>query len=239
MKKAILVSGLMAITLVLSSCLKKQIKPSSDVTTESRNLSGFTALDVSDAIEVEVTFDPNVENVVISANSNIHQYILTDVVNGRLKIRMKNNINIKSGAYILVKVSTPYLEGVDISGASRVEFTNDETVSYMDLDISGASTFQGGFTATDCDINLSGASNVSIWGGAASANIDLSGASRLGDYDFIIDNLNVELSGASTATLTVNGVMNVNASGASTLNYKGTALIDNMESSGASSIIKH
>lgn len=238
MKKSILLSVMIAFTFILGSCNKESVKPSSNITTENRNITGFNALDVSDAMDVEVVFGTT-EGVIVEANSNLHQYILTDVVAGRLKIRMKNNVRIKSGATIKIYVSAMYLDGVDISGASRVEFTNSLVTTYLDLDISGASTFQGGVQLSDISADLSGASNVEIWGVATEASMDLSGASRLGDESLVIDNLDIDLSGASRATLTVNGVMNISASGASSLDYYGTGLINNLETSGASSINKH
>lgn len=239
MKKSILLSALMAVTLLMGSCKKENVKPSSTITTETRSITGFDALDVSDAIDVEVTFDPNVESVVVEANSNLHQYILTDVVSGRLKIRIKNNVRFKSGAKIKVFVSTELLDEVGISGASRVEFTNELVTSFLDLDISGASTFQGGMTVTDFEAEASGASNIEIWGSSNASKMDLSGASKITDEDFAMNDLDIDLSGASRATLTVNGVMNISASGASSLDYYGTGLINNLESSGASSINKH
>lgn len=239
MKKSILLSALIAVTLLMGSCKKESVKPSGSITTETRSLTGFDALDVSDAIDVEVTFDPNVESVVVEANSNLHQYILTDVVSGRLKVRIKNNVRIKSGATIKIYVSTTFLDAVGISGASRVEFTNELITSFLDLDISGASTFQGGMTVTDFDADASGASDIEIWGSSNTSKMDLSGASKITDEDFAMNDLDIDLSGASRATLTVNGVINISASGASTLDYYGTGLIDNLESSGGSSINKH
>ena len=239
MKKSILLSAFMTVTLLMGSCNKESVKPSSSITAETRNIKGFDALDVSDAIDVEVTFDQNVESVVVEANSNLHQYILTDVVSGRLKIRIKNNIRIKSGAEIKVYISTTSLDAVGISGASRVEFTNELATSFLVLDMSGASTFHGGVTLTDFDASASGASRIEIWGTSNASTIDLSGASKITDEDFVMNDLNIGLSGASRATLTVNGVMNILASGASSLDYYGTGLIDNLESSGASSVNKH
>ncbi|MFT6502512.1 MAG: hypothetical protein ACJASQ_002639 [Crocinitomicaceae bacterium] len=239
MKKSILLSALLAVILLMGSCKKESVKPLGSITTETRSLTGFDALDVSDAIDVEVTFDPNVESVVVEANSNLHQYILTDVVSGRLKVRIKNNVRIKSGATIKIYVSTTFLDAVGISGASRVEFTNELITSFLDLDISGASTFQGGMTVTDFDADASGASDIEIWGSSNTSKMDLSGASKITDEDFVMNDLDIDLSGASRATLTVNGVINISASGASSLDYYGTGLIDNLESSGGSNINKH
>ena len=105
---------------------------------------------------------------------------------------------------------------------SRVELTNDLITSNFNLDISGASSFQGGITASESDLRISGASRVEVWGATTNAEVNISGASNLADFAFTItDFLEIDLSGASKAELTVDGTMNIKASGASTFNYKG------------------
>jgi hypothetical protein len=54
----------------------------------------------------------------------------------------------------------------------------------------------------------------------------------------ITGNANLQLSGASNASLTVNGTINLSASGASIFTYKGTAVVNQLDLSGASQIVK-
>lgn len=238
MKTTYVFAAVISMAFVMSSCIKKSIKPSNNITMESRQHSGYDKIDVSDAMEVILTMDTQ-ESVVVEANENLHQYILTDVVSGTLKIRLKNNIRVKSGASIKIYVNALAIDDIRIDGASRVELTNDLITSNFNLDVSGASSFQGGFTAVDSDIDISGASKVEIWGSTTNANAKISGASNLADFAFTItDYLNIDLSGASKAELTVDGTMDIEASGASTFNYKGDGLIDNLNLSGASSVNK-
>lgn len=237
MKATYFLGAVIALAFVVTSC-KKGIKPNDDITIETRQLSGFTKLDVSDALDIEVSFT-NQEEVVVEANSNLHEYILTDVVNGTLKIRLKNNVRIKSGSEIKIYVSALALESLLIEDASRVEFTNDATATDFDLDLSGASTFQGGLTADNLNLKASGASRIELWGSAVSAEIEASGASNIGDFAFLISNyLEIDLSGASKAEFTVDGTMDIKVSGASRFNYKGNGVIDDLETSGSSSVNK-
>lgn len=237
MKATYFLGAIMAVAFVFSSC-KKAIKPADDITVETRQLSGYTKLDVSDAMEVEVTFGQQ-EEVIVEANSNLHQYILTDVVNGVLKIRLKNNVRIKSGSEIKVYVSATSIDKVIIDGASRVEFMNDVTTTNFDLDVDGASRFQGGIYTDDIKVNAEGASKVEMWGSSDTAKIKASGASNIGDFAFVINAyLDIDLSGASKAEFTVDGTMDIDVSGASRFNYMGNGVINELDISGASSVNK-
>lgn len=57
-------------------------------------------------------------------------------------------------------------------------------------------------------------------------------------YDFVTENCTAHASGASDVNITVNKELNVHASGASDIFYKGTAVIKELHSSGASSVSK-
>lgn len=229
--------AILALALIATSC-KKAIKPDSEITTETRQLSGFTKLDVSDAIEVEVSFTGQ-EEVIVEANANLHEYILTDVVNGTLKIRLKNNIRFKSGSTIKVYVSALMLEAAILDDASRLELTSDANAVNFDLDLKGASKFQGGIVADFLHIHAKGASRLEIWGTAAEAEMEISGASNVEDYAMLITSfLELDLSGASKAELTVDGMMNIEASGASRFNWKGNGAINEIDLSGSSTVNK-
>ena len=76
-------------------------------------------------------------------------------------------------------------------------------------------------------------------GSTESLSLDATGASTLSDFDMVVqDKANIRLSGASNANLTINGTIDISASGASNLRYKGTGSITDIDLSGASQVIK-
>ena len=81
---------------------------------------------------------------------------------------------------------------------------------------------------------MGGASKADIYGNVESLYADLSGASDLRDYDLISERLNIELSGASEAFLSAQESIDIDASGASVLNYKGDAVINHKKLNGSS-----
>src|SRR5690606_24195661 len=97
---------------------KEVIKPSSDITSMERYVDEFIGVDVSDAIEVTITYSNNEQKVLVEANSNVHPYIITEVVSGKLKIYMENNVMFKKDATIKVHVTLPEIVLLKLSGAS-------------------------------------------------------------------------------------------------------------------------
>lgn len=220
----------------LTSCGKYRVKPSSNITTETHDVSGFDQVEISDAIQAEIEFTSGTEGVVVEANSNVHKYIRVRTINNRLVIDLERNVHFKDEPTIEVKISAISLERVEASGASNVSLLDTCTSSYFDVKLSGASNFKGTLTTGNLDIDLSGASNCNLLGTATSANMELSGASNFGTLNFEMEDLILSMSGASKTTCTVNGTVSVKASGASSLLFSGNATIVKEDLSGASTV---
>ena len=239
MKKYIIISLAIALS-SMQSCVDNRfsVRPSRDISTFNTSADSFTELEVEDAFEVFITFSDNEESIEVEANDNLHDYIEIESYKGRLEIGLQRGVNIRGDATLKVFITTKNIDMFDISGASRVELESVFRGRNLDVRLSGASTFDAKVEANRMICNLSGASKCELGGVVDVMEAELSGASRLEDYDLDIEELYMNLSGASSARLTVEGLIELDASGASTLRYRGDAVIQHLDLSGASNIIK-
>jgi len=225
--------------ILLNSCeINERIIPSGNVTTEVKYFSGYEALDISHAFTVYVNFSDTEEIIEIEAEENLHPYITVRKIGDVLYIGLQDHVDIWGNATLNVYITTKNVVDYTASGASGFIVEDKISANTISIDLSGASSFRGDLEATNVNANLSGASDIEIEGNANTFDVMASGASSIKDYGFILDNLYIDLSGASDAYLTVNNEISVRASGASTLYYKGTGVIVDLDLSGASEIIK-
>ncbi len=223
--------------ILLSSCSRNRIDPSADVTSQTKSFTNFSKIDVSNAISVYVTFSETEESVIVVANDNLHEYIKIEKEGNELEIRLKRNINISGMATLKVYITTSYLSSIEASGASNVHFSNTYSSTNLNVDLSGASSFNADLILDHLVVEGSGASNINLSGECSYLNSELSGASSIEDYGFYVnEEVRTDLSGASSSKLTINGDIYVEASGASSFYYKGIANIKSQKISGASSI---
>ena len=230
---AILLAGL------ATSCYKETIRVSGEVIRKEVNLNGYTGLRVSNAFNAHVAFSETEEKIIIEANSDIHDRIVVKLEGENLVVGLKRYTHIRGNATLNIYITTKHINAYDISGASSVTLDGTSTLENTGyIEISGASQFTGEVTAADLEIDASGASDIDIYGSVDFLKASLSGASNLREYDLSVNQLDIRLSGASNAFLTVQEKIDVKASGASTLNYKGEAVIGRNDLSGASEIRK-
>ena len=212
-----------------------------DENAEIRTLESFKGIEVSGSVVLYLSQGKEQAVAVSADEAQYVSKIKTVVKDGILKISPDNGAwngwnwrNRRLKAYITFTT----LSSIHLRGASSVRIADPVTVDVVKLDISGASSFKGTLNGKSMKLEVSGASTVELKGGLESLSMEVSGASSVKAYDLVAENCSIELSGASVANVTANKELRMEASGASSIGYKGPANVRRVESSGASSIKK-
>ena len=231
---------LVGLSILLSACENDNtVKPSANVTTQDRTIEDYSGIEISTAFTVDVTFSSTEEKIVIEANDNLHAYIDVIKSGNNLVIKIKDNINIQGNSTLKAHITTGNtLDEIFIAEASLVTLNNQLEATDVTVGLAGASFLNGPIAAQSITIFADGASNVTLQGTANTFTVNAAGASLVGSFDMITQNANLLLSGASNASITVNGIIDLTASGASVLTYKGSATINHLDLSGGSQIVK-
>jgi len=133
-------------------------------------------------------------------------------------------------------ITLPLLEGLSLSGASRAEVSGFMSDHDLAIKLSGASRLSGTIVAADADFDISGASRLELDGGGENLKVKASGASDVDLGDFVSEDVDISLSGASKGTINLNGTLDVNMSGASELRYYGSPTMGEIYATGVSKI---
>jgi hypothetical protein len=201
---------------------------------ETRAVGGFTEIEVGHAIELQVTIGPAAD-LVVTADDNLLPKLRTEVSGDRLSIYCDQNYTSRLGVKVLATV--PDLNAIVGSGAARIEAADIKSPKFL-LDLSGASHCELTGDIESMEVKLSGASQATLTGSGNELKVESSGASRLSARQYVANNVNAELSGASTAEVHVKADLKVEASGASTLRYLGGPPQMNAYTTGASTVVK-
>lgn len=233
MYKLLLIAGFLVSGLYASA--QKVIN---DPNVQVRSVSGFHAIYASDAFDIYIS-QANEEKLAVSASEEKYLAdIITTVKNGVLIIKYDEGKKFFRGnrrlrAYISVK----NIKELKAGGAATFKIEGRLTCNALKVDLSGASRLNGQLIVSGTfSANLSGASDIQINGSASETNIDASGASDVKAFDFTTSVCSVKASGASNIKISVDKELSAHLSGASSVNYKGQAMIKDIKTTGASNI---
>ena len=255
---------LLLATLLISGCQTILVSKNGETETgetETRqyDFTEFTHLDISSAFEYEIQ-QSDTYSISITANNNLFDDIKVSKMGQTLILDMEfpgapwTIFNVAPSLKALITM--PQLQGLDSSGATNGTVTDFSSTENLDVTVSGASTVKlediaagdtafdisgasevtGDIVVKDLELEVSGASTVQMKGSANSLAIDGSGASHLNLADLKVGNADVNLSGASDATINLVGRLDADLSGASTLEYIGEPTLGIMDTTGASTV---
>ncbi len=229
MKTSITVLPVLLAALLLSSCGlaiggKNVVRPSNNIITETRDVSGITGIDFKTFGQVIIT-QGDTESLTIKASDNVLPLVKTTVSGGTLTIETDQGISLTG----LNEQNTPVyaivvkdLTSLNMSGAGVVNM-DSLTTSSLSVDMSGAGSLQlGTLTAGSVNINISGVGGVNVAGEVKTASIDISGAGPVNAPDLKVQTADVNISGLGSATIWVTDQLNGDISGAGSISYYGS-----------------
>lgn len=212
-----------------------------DPNAEVRQAKDYHGISVSSAFDVYLSQSNDEAVAVSAAESKYRERIKVEVKDGILYIGYNTegkmgwvNGNKKLKAYISFK----QIDKLNVSGACDVYISGILKAETLSIHQSGASDIKGKLDINKLTVELSGASDITITGTATQLSIEASGASDFKGFDLVTDICDARASGASDIKITVNKELSAHASGASDVRYKGTGVIREIKSSGASSVSK-
>ena len=239
MKKAVIIIAVVVAVVAICAVLIVKVWPgvligSGNLETEQYAFNNFTRVEISSAFEFEVRQSGSY-SINVTADDNVMDYVRVSQDGQTLKIRLET-VPILRLVTLRASLTLPRLGGLTVSGASRGTVSDLSSTEDLDITVSGASRVTGDITAGDIEFDISGASTMQLEGSANEMVASVSGASTCNLGDFTVNDADVNVSGASTGTINLNGRLDANVSGASTLLYIGDPIMGTIDVSGASTL---
>lgn len=210
---------------------------------KKENYTNFNGVSVSSGIDLYLT-QSNSEQIVVKGTKDLMDKLkVSKDADGLLKFEIDKgnawgNWSWGKDNYIKAYVSFKTLSRLIASGGSDVYSQGQLKLSDFAIRISGGSDLKLDLIVKDLKLVSSGGSDVYLKGKASSFSLQASGGSDVKAFALVADNVDAKMSGGSDGELYAVKSIIVNASGASDVNYKGTASQKSISSTGASDVRK-
>lgn len=225
--KRIFFSLIFVTTFVLSACsVRIDLNPSRIIgsgkaASETRPVSGFDQVSVDGIGQAEISVGSS-ESLKIEGDDNIVPLVISEVSNGKLSIRLKENTSFTPRVALRYTITVKSLSALSLDGAARAHLPAVE-LGALTLNMDGASQATlDSLSATSLSVDLNGASTVRINGGGMDTlTARLDGGSQLIAPDLACSTASVTANGGSRAEVWVKTTLNADLNGAANLKYYG------------------
>lgn len=228
-RKALIVEGILILTLPLSGCAQSNTtndhnsvssvtgkstdatsetenvtRKSSNVASETRNVSGFNEVELDGIGNLSIQ-QTGSESLTVEAEEDVLPKIRTDVVNNRLVIGLKPNTTVYTTEPINYELNVKELKAFKLSGSGNI---NAEGISTDTLAVSN-----------------SGSGDVEIVGKTDSQDVDISGSGKYQAGDLQSRVANIDVKGSGTAIVNVTDELDAKVSGSGSVQYIGNPAV--------------
>jgi hypothetical protein len=192
----------LTLAVALSGCMgMNSVQGSGKVITETRNVSGFTGVEISG--DAKLVIEPgDTESVQILADDNLMEYLDATVTGSKLVLGPKNLASIAPTERVTYRVVVKTLSSLDASGSVTVEAKGVQTDSLS--------------------VSISGSGEIEISGEAASQKIVISGSANYEAENLNSKEASITISGSAKAVLAVAVKLDVQVSGSADVEYIGS-----------------
>ena len=237
MKRLTSVILVLLLTTFAANAQWKKVKGNGKLTDEKRAVGNFDKVAVSGHYTV-ILQEGNEGDLVITAEENLMEYIVTEVKNGTLKVSSKKGYTVRSTKKIEVLVSYSDISGAYMSGSGRLTANNKVKASNFDMAVSGSGSIAIELDASEVDAKVSGSGSVKLAGNSDEMICSISGSGNINGYDMTVKKVTARISGSGSAKVNALEEIHATTSGSGSVRYTGNPPVIQAKSSGSGSVKK-
>jgi phage shock protein PspC (stress-responsive transcriptional regulator) len=193
---------------------------------ESTSLTDFDELELTGKFDVKISNGHDYDVEMIGSEREKAKYRIyksgsTLVVEYNGQRNFNWNVRDLNVEEMRINITMPSLERLEATGFGTVRF-EDLNAEDLDIDVRGPIKLRGDLRAVNLNLTVTGKGEADLSGSATRMNARLELASKLRAYNLDVVDAIVEASGASSAKVNVSGTLEMEETGLSNVDYRGT-----------------
>ena len=223
MKKTIILSLVLAFTVSCSAQWGKKIKGNGNTVTIDRSVGEYDAIGLSGWFDVDLIAGKEGE-IKLEGESNLLEYIKTEVKNGKLSIKVEKGYNLKPSSWdegIRITVPIESINAVALSGSGDIVGKTTIKTDDFRTAMSGSGDITLDIEASSIDASMSGSGDITLKGRATNFEATISGSGDIKAYGLEADNVDATVSGSADIKVTATKMLKARVSGSGDISYRG------------------
>ena len=241
MKKSILLLSLLCFGINSANAQwwssNKKIEGNGDYAKVNRSVSDYDQVALLGNMDVELVAGTE-GKLIVEAESNLQQYIVTEVDNGKLKISVEEGVNLDPSRDYEIKITVPFKElgGVSLTGSGDIYSSDRIKSENFSARITGSGDIQLQLEADTVEGKLVGSGDLNLQGSASEFECLVTGSGDLDDSGLKAKRVSATVSGSGDIQVYASESLKSRVSGSGDIRYTGNAQKQDFKTSGSGSI---
>ncbi|WP_299228741.1 head GIN domain-containing protein [uncultured Psychroserpens sp.] len=236
MKTSALLTALL-LCVTFSFAGNKKIKGNGKVITITRTTSDYDGIKCSGSFDY-VLVSGSEGKITVEGEENLLEYIVTEVKDNNLIVKVKNHTNIRTSNGKTIKITIPFkdIEKVTLSGSG--DLWNEDVITATDLEVAlaGSGDINLDVQASNTIAKVAGSGDLTIKGNTNQLEAKVAGSGDFDGFDLQSNHTVVAVAGSGDAKVVSKESLKARVAGSGDIKYKGNPKIQDTKVSGSGSI---
>ena len=215
----------------------KKVKGNGKVTTETRSTGDYDGVKCAGSMDYVLVAGTE-GKITIEAESNLMEYIVTEIKNNNLIVKVKKGYNLKPSFNKALKVTIPFKDISSVSLAGSGDVWNEDKIKSNSLDVSlaGSGDMVLDIEANSVEGSLAGSGDMTLKGNTNDLTVKVAGSGDISAFGLQANNTKASVAGSGDIEVVSNKSLYARVSGSGDIEYKGNPDKEDTKVSGSGTI---
>lgn len=215
----------------------KKITGNKEVVKQTRTVERYDRISVTGMMEVELIAGKE-GKIDLEAESNLMEYIETEVSGDHLKISVKKGVNLQPSRNYPIKLVVPFedLEALTLTGSGHIKNSDEIRSRDFKVSVTGSGNMNLNLVTETLSGSVTGSGDVKMRGNTRDFKGTVTGSGDILAYDLKADIVDANVTGSGDIQITVKNELNARISGSGDISYKGNPERQNFKTSGSGEV---
>ena len=238
MKKIISILIIFILSFQLNAQIhSKKIKGNGEITSVTRTVNNYHKIGVAGSFNVKL-FKGKEGDIIVKADGNLMDYIITEVENGVLEIKLKKGFILKSTNTIEISVPFEDVEAISLAGSGNIDSKDLLNPTSLKLSIAGSGTIDMPISVKNLTSKIAGSGKITINGDCIDCNYSITGSGIINGYNLNAELSNIKITGSGIVTVNAVNEIHSKITGSGNVTYTGNPTIEKSSSIGSGTMKK-
>ncbi|GAA4975155.1 head GIN domain-containing protein [Algibacter aquimarinus] len=199
---------------------KKKIKGNGNITTETRNVGDYNGIKSAGSMDIILVYGKEGE-IKIKGDSNLLEYIVTEVKNDNLIIKLKKGSKISYKKSIEITVPFESINKVSLAGSGDIVSRDVVKADKLSVSVAGSGEIKLDIKTNYVVGAVAGSGEITLTGATNNLNAKVAGSGDFHGFGLQSDDTEVAVAGSGDAEVVSNKNLIARVSGSGDIRYKG------------------
>lgn len=215
----------------------KKIKGNGNVTTITRTTSDYDGIKCAGSFDY-VLVKGEEGKITLEGESNLLEYITTEVKKNKLVVKVENNVNLSSSSNKEIVITIPFedIEEISMAGSGNLTSKDLVTSNTLEVEMAGSGNIDLNVKTNTLKGSMAGSGNLTLTGSTNILEAEIAGSGDFSGFDLDANETEVSVAGSGDAEVVSNKSLKARVAGSGDIRYKGNPELEDTKVAGSGKI---